>query len=333
MALRFSSPSIRVLLSVCVVVAVWGGGLLLPSSGWAVTGSLGGNGLITPLPPQTKSEACCQSVEKPQRTEEILGKLELSLAFELAARGQLLPALDLINQCVRMMPEEPSAWYLKGELHRGLDQRPEAIAAFEKLTRLLPDSAEAAEHLANALLSDFQYERAQKVLEPFLATDGNRYALLSLLGVIYTETSQLPKALDMTERELKLVNALPDSSGKARVMAEAQNNKAYVLSKMGRHQEALPLVDASLKADPDNAAALDTKGYILAGLGRHKEALGYYALAIKENPTLPEVYHHQADSQLKLGDKAGAKKSLETALQLSPSYAQRQGLKELLKTL
>ena len=47
---------------------------------------------------------------------------------------------------------------------------------------------------------------------------------------------------------------------------------AYLLSELGRPEEALPLVDTELSLDPGNPWALECKAYVLAEMGRTKEA-------------------------------------------------------------
>jgi len=55
--------------------------------------------------------------------------------------------------------------------------------------------------------------------------------------------------------------------------AEVNNFLAYCFAQKGeRLEEALRLVDSSLKSDPKSAAFLDTKGWVLLKMGKVKEA-------------------------------------------------------------
>lgn len=100
--------------------------------------------------------------------------------------------------------------------------------------------------------------------------------------------------------------------------AHALNALGYTLAdRTDRYQEAYDLINKALALEPEDMAILDSMGWVLYRLGRHEEAIDYLrrAMAIRQDP---EIAAHLGEVLWVAGDKKGAKKVWETALQITP---------------
>lgn len=88
----------------------------------------------------------------------------------------------------------------------------------------------------------------------------------------------------------------------------------------GRHDEALKLIGAALKAHPESARAQANYGRALSEIGRYEEALGSFDRALALRPDYPEALHARANALSALGRHAEAFASFDRALALRPDY-------------
>lgn len=136
---------------------------------------------------------------------------------------------------------------------------------------------------------------------------------------------------------------------------EALRLMAVIAAQMGRNDEALELIEKSLKANKRNGISHSNKGNILLNLGHPQEAirsfhkaielapryseahgnlgnaLQYiwdfegaiqsYCDAIKLDPNNPSFYCHMGNAFLAMGDAEKARKSYLQAIQLDPHHA------------
>lgn len=307
-----------VLWVVCLSVTFREVQALMPSFGAGLSHGFVSQTLMKKLQLQTAPPF--KSIQELQTIETPTGNIALMIAAEMAEEGRLPQALTAVNQSVRLLPQQAQAWALKGDLHRANDQTQEAIQAYEQWVKLEPDHLEARTRLASTYLSVYDIQQALRLLKPF---DNPRYAknydILSLLGVLYTESGDLKDAERVSLQELALAKSLPETTKqhqayKTLLLAEAHNNLAYVYANQKNFQKALPLIEHSLKLNPESEAALDTYGCVLAGLGQHKEAVVYYTQAIKRNGTLPEIFHHRAKSLYALKERNAAQTDYQYVL-------------------
>ena len=102
-----------------------------------------------------------------------------------------------------------------------------------------------------------------------------------------------------------------------------QNNLGFSLYLEGRSTEALAALAAALELQPDYGRAHMNKGIVLAKTGDYAGALTEFTLAAGE----AEAHYNLAVIQAEAGDYAAAARSLESALNVNPSFeAARQQL-------
>lgn len=81
------------------------------------------------------------------------------------------------------------------------------------------------------------------------------------------------------------------------------------------------LYDKVLKADPDNADALNLKGVIASDTGRHNHAIHYFDRAARAFPRFGDTYFNKGLALVALGRHTEALTAYARAIELKPAYA------------
>jgi len=151
-----------------------------------------------------------------------------------------------------------------------------------------------------------QYQRAL-ALAPQMTSARNRLGItLNKLGRHAEATAQFRQAVQQNPTDGYL-----------------QNNLGFSLYLEGRYTEALAALAAALELQPDYGRAHMNKGIVLAKTGDYAGALTEFTLAAGE----AEAHYNLAVIQAEAGDYAAAARSLESALNVNPSFeAARQQL-------
>jgi tetratricopeptide (TPR) repeat protein len=119
---------------------------------------------------------------------------------------------------------------------------------------------------------------------------------------------------------------IDESSYTARVLSptDADAARADVIASVGRLQEARDLLDAVLKADPNNVAAHETMGMLALRNNNETEALKWYSDAVKLDSKSYLAYYYFAQITMAHGnssDDATVESSLRKAIDLNPLFA------------
>jgi tetratricopeptide (TPR) repeat protein len=236
-------------------------------------------------------------------------------------------ALACYNTCLALAPQSPWAYLNRAFTHLRQQSYKQAAADLDQVIALRPDLVEAYKHRAIARQGLKQYAEAAADLSRALElgaapthvyflraavreragdsagaeqdrAEGLRRPPTDEMGWLtrgYARMNADPKAaLDDFDQALKL---------NARSLAALQN-KAHILSKLGRNEEAAKVLDKAVELYPDFIQARAGRGVLLARLGQreaaHKDAVdclardnkpltiyqlaGIYALTSKNNP-------------------------------------------------
>ncbi|MGH9371904.1 MAG: tetratricopeptide repeat protein [Vicinamibacterales bacterium] len=217
-----------------------------------------------------------------------------------------------------------------GQLERAAQAYRRAIAADPRL-------AEAHANLGAVLARLGQYEEAVASYERALAINPRLNAARLNLGLAHYRAGALGAAADA----FRAAHAADPS------LLQARQLLGLVLVEIGKDAEALPHLEASAQAAPDEPAVLFALGRAYSRLGdkradtvaerlgqtpegrplwhqlrglvlqqgdRHEQALQAFDAAAALNDTLPRLFTNIGVSRLKLGDHAGARRAFETAL-------------------
>jgi len=186
-----------------------------------------------------------------------------------------------------------------------------AITVFESIVKRNPGDIESQVQFARLLISAGRLPEARSVLERVLAqAPDNRGAQYSM--------ALLEGASGNDAKELTLLEGIV-----SRYPADAEANASLGQIYLGRNdtEKARAAFTRSLKADPNNIAALLGEGEILLNVdSKPKEALADFDRAVKLQPELSLAYADRAEAEVGLNDVSGAEKDFTKAISLNPGY-------------
>lgn len=94
-----------------------------------------------------------------------------------------------------------------------------------------------------------------------------------------------------------------------------------------RFADALPVLEAVLREDPQNAFARLVMGSAYMGMGRWREAIPWYRRYLERVPTSSYAHHWLAICHLRAGENDAALREAEAALALDPRFSDARVLK------
>lgn len=159
---------------------------------------------------------------------------------------------------------------------------------------------------ARVLLERREMAEARKLYIGVLSIAPDNVEALHLLGVAYLQSGDARKAEPLIVRSLALG------------LSKAWNiaNHGAVLVALGRHVEALEVLDRALRLDANHAPALIACGNALLALGREVEAKTAYEQALAIAPGLAEGWRNRGKILRAQGRPADALISFDRALRI-----------------
>jgi tetratricopeptide (TPR) repeat protein len=148
----------------------------------------------------------------------------------------------------------------------------------------------------------------------------------------FGDLRKLTSALDdytnrMSYQELRLNSAVAPIDEKAMTAtpispSQADAVRADVLAYVGRTTEATTLLDAVLKADPNNVQAHETEGYLAQREGKTNDAKKWYSEAVDlDSQSFLAQYYFGAISLMQGDTSQATEASLRKAIKLNPRFA------------
>lgn len=142
---------------------------------------------------------------------------------------------------------------------------------------------------------------------------------------------QLAMTLDIIGRQDQSLPLYQDVMKKEPNNIVALNNVAYILAEDGKDlDQALTLAQRAKQQAPNNDDITDTLGLIYVKKNLTDNAISLYLDLVKRQPNNPLYHYHLGMAQLQKGNRAAARQSLQTALQLKPSKQDELRIRELM---
>jgi tetratricopeptide (TPR) repeat protein len=199
-----------------------------------------------------------------------------------------------------------------------------AIAEFGKVLTADPKSVETMRLIAdvNELKGD-QNEAINMYRKAYETAPNNVASALALAGGL----AQAGRTTEARTIYLGIAKAHPEDP-------VVLNNTAYLLADMGGDlDEALRLAKSALEKSPEQSAYTDTIGYVYLKKGLKDSAIQTFSALVRKNPHFAIYRYHLGLALYENGDKAAARRELQTALADHPSRQDAQRINELLKKL
>lgn len=209
-------------------------------------------------------------------------------------RGDDAAAESLLRRSLAADARQPHVWNNLGNLLLASARAEEALAGYERALQLQPPYADAHYNRARALHQLGRLPEAAASLNQALAlTPQPTVAMLQLHAQIEGDLGHVDSALRTLERALA---AAPEHLG-------LLHNRAVLLQRRHRHEEALALHDRAAALGLDVADAHYNRGNTLQSLGRHEEALQAYRQALTREPAHLLTHFDLARLRWRLGDE------------------------------
>lgn len=219
--------------------------------------------------------------------------------------GDTKTAVKLIEDAIKIMPDEALFHANAGEMHRILKNLDAAISFGEKAAKLDPDNATAHSNLGIAYYDAGNLEKAEECQKRALEISQNLPAALNNLGSIQHDKKNLDAAIDYYK---KAVAVAPNH-------IESISNLGSVLTEKEQADDAIKLLLPLIQANPNFADAhcnianafLVKEDYDKAAFG-FKRALSLKADYPEANIGLAKVLQEQRDFSAALVHAEQAKK-------------------------
>lgn len=157
-----------------------------------------------------------------------------------------------------------------------------------------------------------RFAEAAAVYSEILKSDPRHFEALHALGIVRYQSGQLEEA----ERLIGEAVVVRPSA------ADANYNRACLLRKLERNDEALHSFDCAIAIKPDYIEALVNRGSLLAHLNRHSDALASFDAVLALKPTIAEAWHNRGTCLMALSRWDDAVASADRALAITPAYAE-----------
>jgi putative PEP-CTERM system TPR-repeat lipoprotein len=191
---------------------------------------------------------------------------------------------------------------LKGDVYQMANRPADAVTAYIEAAKAAPSSLLTSRRVS-ALMRSGQREDAKAVLADWLAKHPDDMATTEIAAEAGIADGQFDAAAALLEKILK---ARPHD-------AVALNNLAWVLQQKGDNARAEALSRQAYVLSP-GAQTADTLGWILTTSGNPRNGVLLLRQASNETDTDPRINYHYAVALLDTGDRAGARKQLETVV-------------------
>lgn len=179
-----------------------------------------------------------------QSTSDPVPDLNKTAVTEIE-NGDLIHAVQLLEQAVRRDPTNGKAFYNLGTAYFLLKELGKAHSAFVKALDLQPDSAAVLNQLGVTQMVQGDYEGASRNFRSALAKRPDDPVLLYNLGCLLIRTKDFRLAIDILERAQKI-----DSTN-----AEILFNLAFAYGRNGDISKAVDKARATLGLSPDDLDA------------------------------------------------------------------------------
>ncbi|MBC8750745.1 MULTISPECIES: tetratricopeptide repeat protein [Paraburkholderia] len=190
--------------------------------------------------------------------------------------------------------------------HREIRQQPAQPVAQGTSISALRAAIDDALRNARGLLEKKDLAGARRLYEGVLVMAPDSVEALHLLGLVHLRQGDAVRAEPLIARSMQLGLRQPWNLA----------NHGAALTGVGRHREALAVLDDALRLDPAHAAANAARGDALLALKLPDDALIAYERALEREPGLAAAWSKRGEALRALGRPADALISLDRALRI-----------------
>ncbi len=243
-----------------------------------------------------------QNFRKAAELSPKAGEPWAALVMTLQRMGKTDEAKATAAAMHRELPDHPLALAIDGDLEAAQQHWPQAAAAYRKALAKSPQSLLVV-RLHQALRRTGKGDEAAAVLTAWFAKNPDDVAMRLYAGDQEIAQKHWKEASGHYQR---VIARQPTNVG-------ALNNLAWALSQL-KDPAALTYAEKAAALAPRAAPVIDTLGTVLSAAGQHARAIETMRQAVALAPKSNQFRLHLAEALAAGGDKAGAKKEVETVL-------------------
>ena len=222
--------------------------------------------------------------------------------------GQYVAAERRARQGLTWWPDDFSLSNQLGVALKNLARYPEALEALARAEKASPRSLAPLVNRGNVYLAMRDGPRAVEIYRRLVRSVPKDAEYLRLLGAAYRLSGDVERAL----KQFVLARRLDPGSDKSWM------ESASLLRELGRHAEALDIVERGLEVATDKARLAIAKAQVLRAAGRPGEAREYLEALIRREPNNARA-HFQLGRTLAASDREAGNAHLRQAISLAPS--------------
>jgi tetratricopeptide (TPR) repeat protein len=241
------------------------------------------------------------------------GKADLADATALLVSGKPAEAETILRTLLAAHPDSVGAFYLLADSLYQQDRAEEALKTFEKAAGLRAPNSDQLTTIARVYIRLADAAKAQAALERALSLNDHNTEARYQLGRVLYKTGDLDRAIDSFEL---VVKAQPQRIG-------ALDNLGLTLERKGFPDRAIEAYGKAIKADVGTARHSERPylnlGTLLVKLGRYEEAVPLLNQALYRNPKCFSARSALGQAYLSLQRLEDSQREIELAVSLNPS--------------
>ncbi|MFW6142319.1 MAG: tetratricopeptide repeat protein [Candidatus Saliniplasma sp.] len=195
-------------------------------------------------------------------------------AEALLESGQILDAIDLLDDTIISISETPKLWYLLGRAYHEIGKYDEEINAYETALDFNEDHVPSWKNLGAVLFERDEYDEAMLCFDRILEVEPKDEVAWNNKGLCLMKKGELKEALNCINSALSIY---PD-------FEDALINKILIFEKEGRISKAIQVADKLTDLHPKNESYHYIKGAFLEKGGYKEEALKSIEKALELKP-------------------------------------------------
>ncbi|MCD8265468.1 MAG: tetratricopeptide repeat protein [Tannerellaceae bacterium] len=217
-------------------------------------------------------------------------------------------ALEVINNLLVSLPEEPDALYLRAYVYHLMKEEEKAVVDCEGMLQIVPENIPAYLLLAKSRKNLGDYLGAIAALTKALAVKEDLQEAYLLRTEVLCVLEQYTEALSDIE---KLIELQPEEE-------LAYLFRGKIMEQLNKNEVALTDYQQAMELNPFNMEAPILYGSLLLKLEKTTEAIAFYDEIIEIHPDFAKAYAERGRAKNMQGDKEGALEDLKKSLELDP---------------
>lgn len=240
------------------------------------------------------------------------------------ATGNVAAAQASIKEAVAKSPTDAMTLLIAARAHLAARDYPTAEAALRKAIEADPQRLEGYTMLGRLYAFQKRLDEAEREFDEIAKRQPNSVSANTAVATLQLALNRRAEAKARYQKVMEI-----DSNA-----AVAANNLAWMQAEDGDNLDvALQLAQTAVARLPESPEVSDTLGFVYHKKALYPQAISAFQTSIELDPRNPIYHYHLGLSYASSGDAALAKRALDSALKLSPSFAGAEDARATLATL